>query len=97
MVYEYKKVEMTPMFIAIEQEGQVIELNGEFADVRIDKTTIPEGKEWYQIRHSDDDDMDAAALKNGCVAVNFFGTFICDPIEGLQENEELEILDWSYE
>ena len=54
------------------------------------------GKLWYHIRHTDDDWSEPASLKNGCVVVNFCGTFICDPIIDFPCGEELEIKDWSY-
>lgn len=48
--------------------GNGISVEGEFIDLRIAAETLPTGKQWYQIRHSDDDDMEAASLKRGCVA-----------------------------
>lgn len=35
------------------------------------------------MRHSDYDDLEPATLKRGCVVVNFFGTFVCYPIESI--------------
>ena len=46
--------------------------------------------------HTDDDWTEPASLKNGCVVVNFCGTFICDPINDFPCGQELEITDWSY-
>lgn len=43
-----------------------------------------------------DDWSEPASLKNGCVVVNFCGTFICDPIIDFPCGEELEITEWSY-
>ena len=40
--------------------------------------------------------IEPASLKNGCVVVNFCGTFICDPIIDFPCGEELEIAEWSY-
>ncbi len=74
--------------------GNTVE--GEFIDLRIDTGTLPEGKLWYHIRHTDDDWTEPASLKNGCVAVNFCGTFICDPIPDFPFGQELEITGWSY-
>lgn len=94
MTFNYNEEEKTPMSLVLENG---ISVEGEFIDLRIAPDTLPAGKQWYQIRHSDDDDMEAASLKHGCVAVNFFGTFICDPIEGIKEGEEVEISEWDWD
>ena len=91
MVYDYKEENKTPMSLTLEN-GQKVE--GLFVDVRLKVDSIPQGKEWYQIRHCDNDWTEPASLKNGCVVVNFYGTFICDPIHGLDRGDELEILEW---
>ena len=49
------------------------------------------------IRHCDDDGSEPASLKRGCVVVNFFGTFICDPIDGMKHGDELEITEWGFD
>ena len=94
MTFNYNEEEKTPMSLVL---GNGISVEGEFIDLRIAPYTLPAGKQWYQIRHSDDDDMEAASLKYGCVAVNFFGTFICDPIEGIEDGEEVEISEWDWD
>ena len=94
MTFNYNEEEKTPMSLVLENG---ISVEGEFIDLRIAPDTLPADKQWYQIRHSDDDDMEAASLKHGCVAVNFFGTFICDPIEGIKEGEEVEISEWDWD
>ncbi len=71
-------------------------LIGECIDLRIEVETLPQGKEWYHIRHTDDDWIEPASLKNGCVAINFFGTFICDPIPDFNLHEELDIEQWEW-
>lgn len=68
MLYDYRKECKTPMSLVLEN-GFSIE--GEFIDLRIATDTLPEGKVWYHIRHSDDDWSEPASLKNGCVVVNF--------------------------
>ncbi|WP_373257374.1 LPD28 domain-containing protein [Phocaeicola vulgatus] len=93
MLYDYRKESRQPMLLTLEN-GKTIE--GEFIDLRIDTNTLPKGKLWYHIRHSDDDGAEPASLKNGCVVVNFYGTFICDPIDDFPCGQELEIADWSY-
>ena len=74
-----------------------ISVEGEFIDLRITAETLPRGKQWYQIRHCVDDGSEPASLKRGCVAVNFFGTFICNPIAGIKDNDELEITEWGFD
>lgn len=68
MLYDYRKEDKRPMLLTLEN-GKTIE--GEFIDLRIATDTLPEGKMWYQIRHTDDDWTEPASLKNGCVVVNF--------------------------
>ena len=93
MLYDYRKESRQPMLLTLEK-GKTFD--GEFIDLRIDTNTLPKGKLWYHIRHSDDDGAEPASLKNGCVVVNFYGTFICDPIDDFPCGQELEIADWSY-
>ena len=80
MLYDYRQESKTPMLLTL-ANGNTIE--GEFIDLRIETDTLPKGKLWYHIRHTDDDWTEPASLKNGCVVVNFCGTFICDPINDL--------------
>lgn len=93
MLYDYRKEDKRPMLLTLENDKTI---EGEFIDLRIATDTLPEGKLWYQIRHTDDDWTEPASLKNGCVVVNFCGTFICDPIVNFSCGQELEITDWSY-
>ncbi len=93
MLYDYRKENKTPMSLMLENGTSV---KGEFVDLRIATDTLPKGKIWYHVRHTDDDWAEPASLKNGCVVVNFCGTFICDPIEDLPLGMELAIKDWSY-
>jgi hypothetical protein len=87
MLYDYRKESKSPMLLTL-ANGKTIE--GEFIDLRIATETLPKGKLWYHIRHTDDDWSEPASLKNGCVVVNFCGTFICDPIIDFPCGEELE-------
>ena len=73
-----------------------IAVQGEFVDLRIEPSTLPEGKQWCQIRYCDDDDTVPASLKRGCVAVNFLGTLICDPVDEMADGEEIEISEWDW-
>ena len=49
----------------------------DFSDMRIDRSTIPEGKYQYEVAGDDDSGGDPARVQRG-VLVNFFGTLICD-------------------
>lgn len=68
MLYDYRQESKTPMLLTL-ANGKTIE--GKFIDLRIDTNTLPKGKLWYHIRHTDDDWTEPASLKNGCVVVNF--------------------------
>ena len=48
-----------------------------FSDVRIERSTVPEGKYQYEIGEDDDSGGEPARVQTG-VWVNFFGTLICD-------------------
>ena len=48
-----------------------------FIDVRIDRTTVPEGKFMYEVAGDDDSGGDPCRVKRA-VAVNFFGTLVCN-------------------
>ena len=88
MTYDYYKEDRVPMRLDLEG-GKTV--TGEFLEMRITAATIPEGMQWYQLRHFDDDWTTPASLKHGCVAVNFLGTFICEPIEGLSPGDEVTV------
>ena len=93
MTFDYNKEHKTSMSLVLENG---ISVEGEFIDLRITVDTLPKGKQWYQIRHSDDDGSEPASLKRGCVVVNFFGTFICDPIDEMKDGDELQITEWGW-
>lgn len=94
MTFNYNSEDKTPMLLVLENG---VSVKGEFIDLRIAVETLPPNKEWYQIRHSDDDGSEPASLKRGCVIVNFFGTFICDPIKEITDGEEINISEWTFE
>ena len=52
MLYDYRKESKSPMLLTL-ANGKTIE--GEFIDLRIATETLPKGKLWYQISHTDDD------------------------------------------
>ena len=49
----------------------------EFNDMRIERSSVPEGRYQYEVAGDDDSGGDPARIKLG-VLVNFFGTLICD-------------------
>ena len=96
MMYNYnEEKQKTPMRIKLENG---VEARGIYIGLRIDPETLPHGKTWYQIRHCDDDWSEPATLVRGGIMVNFMGTFISDPIEGMEKTgEELEIIEYEFE
>ena len=50
-----------------------------FSDIRIERSTVPEGKYQYEIGGDDDSGGEPARVQYG-VLVNFFGTLICDEL-----------------
>jgi hypothetical protein len=71
MLYDYRQESKTPMLLTL-ANGKTIE--GEFIDLRIDTNTLPKGKLWYHIRHTDDDWTEPASLKWSISAVRSFAT-----------------------
>ncbi len=95
MTYDYNTTDKEKMIITLEND---VEVSGEMLDLRITPETIPAGKKWYQLRHTDEDWGEIASIKNGCVAVNFYGTFICDPIECLEPHgTEIDVIDFTFD
>ncbi|MDE5695884.1 MAG: hypothetical protein K2I96_00495 [Lachnospiraceae bacterium] len=65
------------------QKVSVCGIKCEFSDIRIDRSTVPEGKYQYEVAGDDDSGGDPARIKRG-IMVNFFGTLISDqplPVE----------------
>lgn len=94
MTFDYNKIPKKRMVITLENK---VKVEGIYLDYRITPETIPFGKQWYQIRHCDNDWIEPATLKRGCVIVNFMGTFIAGQIEGLESpGEELEIEEYEF-
>lgn len=96
MMYNYnEEKQKTPMRIKLESD---VEARGIYIGLRIDPETLPHGKTWYQIRHCDDDWSEPATLVRGGIMVNFMGTFISNPIKGMEKTgEELEIIEHEFE
>lgn len=72
----------------MKQNFEKIEINGVqalFTNGRIDRTTVPNGHYAYDIRHSDDDDSEAATIEPN-VMVNHYGTILTREHIGMTEN-----------
>lgn len=62
---------------------------GIFTELRVDKSTIPEGMNCYELRHGEDDSY-PAALEQG-VRVNYFGAVLMTDKMELGENGVMEL------
>lgn len=49
----------------------------EYSDMRIDRSTVPEGKYQYEVARDDESGGEPVRVKSG-ILVNFFGTMISD-------------------
>ena len=95
MTYDYNEQEKTPVSITLENG---VSVEGELVDLRITPETVPVGKKGYQFRLPDEDWGDFASLKNGWVAVTFYGTLFCDPIPCMERaGTELDVMDYSFD
>ena len=85
------------------EKVEVLGKEGLFTPLRVDKTTIPEGWYFYEVRHSDEDWCDPIEIALG-ILVNRFGTLIVkEPFElepsPITDNAYLGIdpeNDWKY-
>ena len=71
----YKAESMDNVVLIGEDGTQYI---GEYIDMRLDRTTIPNGKYAYDCRHDDDGDWVTPVTIEKRVMVNFAGTFVTD-------------------
>ena len=58
-------------------EVRVCGIECDFSDMRIGRSTVPEGRYQYEVAGDDDSGGDPARVQRG-VLVNFFGTLISD-------------------
>ena len=49
----------------------------DFSDMRIDRSTVPEGRYQYEVADDDESQGNPARVRHG-IMVNFFGTLISD-------------------
>ena len=73
-----------------------MEFEGYFANIRIDRSSVPAGWHVYDIRH--DESGDPCEITNGYIVVNHFGTFYTKDNLPLNEGESLynEEFDYSF-
>lgn len=74
------------------EQFQEVEIKGQygiFTELRVDKSTIPEGMNCYELRHGDDDGY-PAALETG-VRVNYFGAVLMTDKMEMGENGIVEL------
>mgnify|MGYP004451723911 FL=1 len=81
------------------EQFQEVEIKGHralFTELRVDKSTIPEGMNCYELGHGDDDRYPAALELN--VRVNYFGAVLMtDKVEfGQEEYVSLEYDDFGF-
>lgn len=67
----------------------------EFYDMRIDRSTVPDGKYLYEVAGDDDSGAEPARIREG-IMVNFYGSLICDQPLPL-ENGVLWLEDGDFE
>lgn len=71
-----------------------LEYRGYFADIRINRESVPDGWHAYDMRH--DDSGDPCEIKNGYIVVNHFGTFYTQDSLPLPKGESLYNGAFSY-
>lgn len=83
---------MLDVIDVIKEQFQEVEIRGHygiFTELRVDKSTIPEGMNCYELRHGDDDSY-PAALETG-VRVNYFGAVLMTDKMEPGENGVMEL------
>ena len=91
-LFDYNKEKFQKISVRLDSGQEII---GEFTDIRIDPTTLPNDKKRFAIRHCDEDWGEPASLKAGSVLVNHFGDLIVDSKVEIPE-DECEIMDWDF-
>lgn len=71
------------------QEVEIKGHYGVFTELRVDKSTIPEGVNCYELRHGDDDSYPAALEEN--VRINYFGAILMTDKMELGEGGYVEL------
>lgn len=68
----------------------------DFSDMRIDRSTVPEGRYQYEVADDDESQGDPARVRHS-IMVNFFGTLISDVPLPVGENGVLWLMDGDFE
>ena len=71
-----------------------MEYKGFFANIRIDRESVPEGWRVYDIRH--DESGDPCEITNGYIVVNHFGTFFTKDSLPLKSGESVYNDEFAY-
>ena len=72
-----------------------MKIEGYFANIRIDRDSVPNNWHVYDIRH-EDEGGEPCEIRNGYIAVNHFGTFYTKDNLPLNEGESLYIDEFDY-
>ena len=93
----YNEIKNDLQSLTIIIEGK--EYQGQFSDVRFDTTTIPSNLHAFDLRHDDFDWGTPVSVKNGCVMVNYFGTFLCENVISVipDTGEEYDLDDYDFD
>ncbi len=95
---EKERFEMEKIDVGEEEfdEIELMDRTGIFTELRVDKSTIPDGVYCYELRHGDDDSFPAELEEN--VSVNYFGAILMT--EKLELDKEgklpIEYQDFGY-
>jgi len=71
------------------EEVELLGRTGYFTELRVDKETVPEGMQCYELRHGDDEGFPASVEEN--VRVNYFGAVLFTEALELGEEKALQI------
>ena len=77
------------------QKVSVCGIRCEFSDMRIDRSTVPEGKYQYEAAGDDDSGGDPVRIRVG-ILVNFFGTLISDQMMPVENDGVLWLRDGDF-
>ena len=68
------------------QKGNIGGIPCDFSDMRIDRSTVPEGRYQYEVADDDESQGNPSRVRHG-IMVNFLGTLICDvPLPLINDN-----------
>lgn len=79
--------------------SEIVKVKGiecEFYDIRIDRSSVPKEKYFYEVRHDDEDWGYPCQVALG-ILVNFYGTLIADQPLPLDEDGKMWLGDDDFE